>query len=168
MLRWFNRIATVTAVAVTALALATLTLGLVGGRFGYRAVFMTTGSMRPAIAPGDLVILRPVDPTSIRVGDVITFQAPVGRHELVTHRVVAMTTSAQGPEFKTRGDANQVADIWTVRYQGLGWTDSGRKDAIGGLAREFYRRVKSRYDRPDAWRQQRPDGRGRTKRWRQR
>jgi len=133
MLRWFNRIATVTADAVTARALATLALGLVGGRFGYRAVFMTTGSMRPAIVPGDLVIVRPVDPDSIGVGDVITFEAPLGKHELVTHRVVAMTTSAQGPEFKTRGDANQVADIWTVRYQGLGWTEVTRVRGVGAV-----------------------------------
>jgi hypothetical protein len=40
---------------------------------------------------------------------------------------------------------------------GLGWTDSGRKEAIGGLSREFYRRVKAYYDRPDAWRQQKPE-----------
>lgn len=37
---------------------------------------------------------------------------------------------------------------------GLGWTDSGRKDAIGGISREFYRRIKAHYDRPEAWRQQ--------------
>src|SRR5829696_4041615 len=40
---------------------------------------------------------------------------------------------------------------------GLGWTDSGRKDAIGGLAREFYRRIKARYDRPEAWVHQKPE-----------
>ena len=40
---------------------------------------------------------------------------------------------------------------------GLGWTDSGQKAAVGGLAREFYRRVKARYDRPDAWRQQKAE-----------
>ena len=40
---------------------------------------------------------------------------------------------------------------------GLGWTDSGRKEVVGGLARAFYRRVKAHYDRPEAWRQQRPD-----------
>ncbi|GAB5443309.1 MAG: FAD-dependent oxidoreductase [Fuerstiella sp.] len=34
---------------------------------------------------------------------------------------------------------------------GLGWTDSGRKDAIGGLSREFYQRVKKYYDAPAAW-----------------
>lgn len=34
---------------------------------------------------------------------------------------------------------------------GLGWTDSGRKDAIGGISREFYQRVKQHYDNPAAW-----------------
>lgn len=34
---------------------------------------------------------------------------------------------------------------------GLGATDIGNKDAIGGLAREFYRRVRAHYDRPEAW-----------------
>ncbi|MEZ6122527.1 MAG: FAD-dependent oxidoreductase [Planctomycetaceae bacterium] len=34
---------------------------------------------------------------------------------------------------------------------GLGWTDSGRKDAIGGLSREFYHRVWKHYQRADAW-----------------
>ncbi|UCG56558.1 MAG: FAD-dependent oxidoreductase [Phycisphaerales bacterium] len=39
---------------------------------------------------------------------------------------------------------------------GLGWTDSGRKEAIGGVSREFYRRVKTHYDRPEAWTYQEP------------
>ncbi|RUL81771.1 FAD-dependent oxidoreductase [Tautonia sociabilis] len=37
---------------------------------------------------------------------------------------------------------------------GLGWTDSGRKEAIGGLAREFYHRVWRHYQDDDAWRWQ--------------
>ena len=37
---------------------------------------------------------------------------------------------------------------------GLGWTDTGNKSVIGGLAREFYHRVWRHYDRPDAWRWQ--------------
>ncbi|MEX2399326.1 MAG: FAD-dependent oxidoreductase [Rhodothermales bacterium] len=40
---------------------------------------------------------------------------------------------------------------------GLGWTDSGRKEAIGGISREFYQRAKRHYDRPDAWAYQEPD-----------
>ncbi|MBI1358070.1 MAG: FAD-dependent oxidoreductase [Acidobacteria bacterium] len=37
---------------------------------------------------------------------------------------------------------------------GLGWTDSGRKEVIGGLAREFYHRVWQHYEQPGAWRWQ--------------
>ncbi len=34
---------------------------------------------------------------------------------------------------------------------GLGATDIGNKQAIGGIAREFYARVRKHYDRPEAW-----------------
>ena len=34
---------------------------------------------------------------------------------------------------------------------GLGWTDSGRKDAIGGSSREFYQQIKRHYDDPKSW-----------------
>ena len=37
---------------------------------------------------------------------------------------------------------------------GLGWTDSGQKEAVGGLAREVYQRIKRHYDSPEAWKQQ--------------
>jgi hypothetical protein len=37
---------------------------------------------------------------------------------------------------------------------GLGQTDIGNKAAIGGIAREFYARVKKYYDRPEAWKWQ--------------
>ena len=34
---------------------------------------------------------------------------------------------------------------------GLGWTDIGNKQVIGGIAREFYRKVKAHYDKPESW-----------------
>ena len=34
---------------------------------------------------------------------------------------------------------------------GLGWTDTGNKAVIGGLAREFYHRVWKHYQSPEAW-----------------
>jgi hypothetical protein len=37
---------------------------------------------------------------------------------------------------------------------GLGFTDTGNKAVIGGLAREFYHRIWKHYDRPEAWRWQ--------------
>ena len=43
---------------------------------------------------------------------------------------------------------------------GLGFTDTGNKAVIGGLAREFYHRVWKHYDRPEAWRLQKKDAYG--------
>jgi len=40
---------------------------------------------------------------------------------------------------------------------GLGWTDTGNKGVIGGIAREFYHRVWLHYQKPDAWRWQKQD-----------
>src|SRR5512137_2395717 len=34
---------------------------------------------------------------------------------------------------------------------GLGWTDTGNKSVIGGLAREFYHRIYLHYQQPSAW-----------------
>lgn len=34
---------------------------------------------------------------------------------------------------------------------GLGWTDSGTKAVIGGVALSFYKRIFASYDRPEAW-----------------
>lgn len=40
---------------------------------------------------------------------------------------------------------------------GLGFTDTGNKAVIGGLAREFYHRVWTHYQAPEAWRWQKRD-----------
>jgi hypothetical protein len=40
---------------------------------------------------------------------------------------------------------------------GLGFTDTGDKAVIGGLAREFYRRIWKHYQQPNAWRWQKPE-----------
>jgi len=34
---------------------------------------------------------------------------------------------------------------------GLGWTDTGKKETIGGLARNFYHRVYNHYEQKEAW-----------------
>ena len=44
--------------------------------------------------------------------------------------------------------------IGGLSVSGLGYTDSGNTAAIGGLAREFYRRIYREYMRPEAWRWQ--------------
>jgi hypothetical protein len=45
----------------------------------------------------------------------------------------------------------QSKHIGGMTSGGLGWTDSGDKAAVGGIAREFYQRVKKHYDNPESW-----------------
>jgi hypothetical protein len=40
---------------------------------------------------------------------------------------------------------------------GLGWTDTGNKEVIGGLSRNFYQRVKQKYDNKANWKTQAPE-----------
>ena len=95
-------------------------LALVLGHGGLRAYAMQTPSMAPLIRPGDLVIVRAVDPYTIHAGDVISFQSPLTRLQ-VTHRVLKVTYTARGPVFETKGDANGSADPWVLQYKGSGW-----------------------------------------------
>ena len=68
---------------------------------GFTAAVVVTGSMSPAIEPGDLVVCR--RSADYAVGDVITFRSGTS---LVTHRIVGSTPDG----FTTTGDANNVAD----------------------------------------------------------
>ncbi|WP_311210657.1 MULTISPECIES: signal peptidase I [unclassified Aeromicrobium] len=77
-----------------------------------------TGSMRPELPPGTLVVVRPVDMDDISVGDTITYQLRSGEPTVVTHRVVGSGVRADGTAvLTTRGDANQVSDARTVRQE---------------------------------------------------
>lgn len=83
-----------------------------------------TSSMEPTFPPGTLVVVRPEDPTRIRVGDVATYQIASGRPEVVTHRVRAVTTTSTGERlFTFRGDANDVADapVAAIQLRGVVW-----------------------------------------------
>jgi signal peptidase I len=93
---------------------------------GWGAVFtfhlepmaMLTGSMGDAIPPGSLVVTRSVSPSTLRVGDVITFQKPRGEAGLDTHRIIRVDRSNGHTTYRTKGDANPVADPWALEFEG--------------------------------------------------
>src|SRR4051812_32036634 len=102
-----ERVASVATGAAFAL-LFIICLSFVGIRVSGLSTFIVTGgSMEPNIAKGALVLVQPVSPAEVRIGDVITFQQ---YEQTTTHRVIAITEAPQGPVFKTKGDANVVAD----------------------------------------------------------
>lgn len=96
--------------------LALLALGAVTG--WVRVLPILSGSMRPAIAPGDAVVVVRSPVRSVQAGQVIVYRIPVDDRRLIAHRVVQATQTGPGPLVQTRGDANNARDPWTAQLQG--------------------------------------------------
>jgi signal peptidase len=78
------------------------------------ALTVLTGSMTPRIPVGSIVIDRPVDPGTLHVGDIATYQKAPGKAEYITHRIVAINTKTTPTTFTFKGDANRGPDITPV------------------------------------------------------
>jgi signal peptidase I len=66
---------------------------------------VTSGSMQPLVAPGDVVMVRPVTPEELTPNTVVLFER--GEGERVLHRIVEQLPDGT---FRTQGDANDVPD----------------------------------------------------------
>lgn len=84
--------------------------GVIGAEHSF---VVLTGSMAPAIQPGDVVIVDETDPGAVGTGDVITFVRE-GSETPVTHRVVGVQGEGADRQFETKGDANEDVDASTV------------------------------------------------------
>jgi signal peptidase I len=105
--------------ALLALALTLFLAIAVLPRLGlYRPVTVLSGSMRPTFSPGDMVIVTPEPVSAVRVGQIISYQVPVGIHQVETHRIVRILQGGAHPLIQTRGDANNANDPWTARLEG--------------------------------------------------
>ncbi|MDA8381239.1 MAG: signal peptidase I [Actinomycetota bacterium] len=102
--------------AVIAFVAGVLFLGTMLGRWG--AVTVLTGSMRPVIQPGDLVIETPEPVTAVRVGQILVFHPPDDHGIRVAHRVISVARDVHGTTIRTKGDANNVADPWHAHLNG--------------------------------------------------
>jgi signal peptidase I len=109
VLRWGKRagIAAIVAGAVFYLGLILLR---------YEPMVIVTGSMQKTIPVGSLVVDQKVDPRQLEVGDVISFQKPLGAHGLDTHRIVAIKNDKGIRLYQTKGDSNPVADPWVISF----------------------------------------------------
>jgi signal peptidase I len=103
--------------AVLVLAALAARLVLAPALAGWQRYAIVSGSMTGTYDRGSLVLDEVVPVADLRVGDVITYMPPpdAGPDHLVTHRIVSIGRDASGPVYRTKGDANPVADPWTFR-----------------------------------------------------
>lgn len=78
--------------------------------FGYGRAIVITGSMEPAILPGDMVIIHEQD--GYEVGDIVVYKA----NSYITHRIVEETENG----YITQGDANNAPDKEILESQIIG------------------------------------------------
>ena len=87
----------------------------VPGIGGYSPLIVLTGSMdadtEERIREGDLIIVKKIDGSDVKVGDVIAFFDPSSeKNSLLTHRVVEVFEENGTLFFRTKGDANISVD----------------------------------------------------------
>jgi signal peptidase len=107
----------------TALLVAVIAavLVLLPSLFGWQRYAIVSGSMTGTYDRGTLVLDEVVPVADLRVGDVITYLPPpgAGPDHLITHRIAWIGKDRSGGRiFRTKGDANAVADPWTFRLGG--------------------------------------------------
>ncbi len=116
----------VVALLVMGLVVAVLGLTVVLPKIsGATAYTILTGSMRPGMPPGTVVVDRQIPVDQIKIGDVVTYQITSGQPAVVTHRVQSIGYALDGTRtFITRGDANDSADhlpVTAAQIRGVRW-----------------------------------------------
>ena len=132
--------ALLTLVAAAAV-LPVVLLGL-GPRTGaYQVRTILTGSMRPQMPPGSIVVMTPTPMYELEVGDVITYQIP-NSADLVTHRILEIDRSPTGTVVRTKGDNNEDPDPWKARLGGTrAWKVRFAVPGVGYVMQALNRRA---------------------------
>jgi len=88
--------------------------------FGYKAFICRSDSMKATdFASGDLVFVKEVSPSTIKVGDIISYRSedPDSFGETFTHKVRSLVTNDEGqPCFITYGTTTGIDDDSPVKY----------------------------------------------------
>ena len=120
--------------------------GVIGADQSY---VVLTGSMEPALSPGDAVVVDAVDAGAIAVGDVITFERSAANDIPTTHRVVEVVTGDAGTLCPV-GDVEGMAEAGLEILSEDRWyeaSDAARERATRFAARTVVQRYESYYRR---------------------
>jgi signal peptidase I len=96
-------------VLLVVICLFTIALGRVLPLTGRTTLVVAGGSMEPAISLGSAIVVEPVDPGILAVGDIVSLRSGPGR-AVFTHRVIRVVVRDGMTWVETKGDANATAD----------------------------------------------------------
>jgi signal peptidase I len=96
---------TVSMLAISMVTSLSLWIALPWAFLDWSPTLVISGSMQPLVAPGDVVMIRPVTPEELTPNTVVLFERADG--ERVLHRILEQLADGT---FRTQGDANAVPD----------------------------------------------------------
>jgi len=83
---------------------------------GIKTYVIISGSMKPEIDVGDIVIAKNVEQDELKEGDIISFRQG---QSVVTHRILEKTVVNGEVQYKTKGDNNNIEDGEIVKYDSI-------------------------------------------------
>lgn len=101
---------------------------------GWTLAGVQTGSMRPGLRPGSMVVVGPARVAEIEQGDVIAFRDDRRSGAVTAHRVVEVLEQRSGRFFRTQGDANPRPDGQPVPAAAVVGEVRWRVAGLGALA----------------------------------
>lgn len=103
--------------------------------FGYKAFIVLSDSMKKTdFAAGDLIFSKEVDPSTLKVGDIITYQSTNTDNfgGIVTHKIRELTKDGEGnPGFITYGTTTDTNDENVVTYSFVLGKYKGKLPKVG-------------------------------------
>jgi signal peptidase len=106
---WMRRFLDAVLVLLLSLCLLAIVLARLVPLTGRTTLVVAGSSMVPAIGMGSAVVVEPVDPASIRVGDVVSLRSGP-EQAIFTHRVTRVVDRDGAIWVETKGDANAEPD----------------------------------------------------------
>ena len=103
--------------------------------FGIKPFMVLSGSMENEIHVGDLILTKIVDPSTIKVNDVIAFRDE--ENTVTTHRIIDIVLDNGETYFITKGDNNNSQDKNLVAYKDVEGIYVGRIPGIGSIMKSL-------------------------------
>ncbi|QCX33483.1 signal peptidase I [Caloramator sp. E03] len=84
-----------------------LSVWFVLGVFPVRPVVIATGSMKPSINPGDVIIVKKVNAKDLKIGQILEYRKD---NISIFHRIIELKVDGNEIKYVTKGDNNKDAD----------------------------------------------------------
>ncbi len=111
-------------------------LAILGTAFNWcRLDVVLSGSMAPAMRPGDVILAVSEPDSQVSAGQVLAFHPPSDPDLVVVHRVIQVIHHGTKVEIRTQGDENNAPDAWTAVLEGTSaWRVSWVLPSVGYVA----------------------------------